>query len=157
MRNKIIFLISGILFVGLALFIGRSYLRDFVFAQTKITRVQIKGAVLQAEIAQTEAQREKGLSGRATLGMDKAMLFIYSEPTKPVFWMKDMRFPVDMIFIANSRIVDIAKEMTPPMPEQAWQTHSPPVPIEQVLEVNAGLSDRKGWKVGDAIRLNPEP
>lgn len=155
MQNKIFVVILGTLFVGSALFLGSSYLRDFVFAQSKTVRVQIKGTILQAEVAQTEAQREKGLSGRATLGMDKAMLFVYEKPVTPVFWMQGMRFPVDMIFISKGKIADMAEEMLPPMPEQAVQTHAPPMPIDQVLEVNAGLSERKGWKVGDAVTLTP--
>ncbi len=155
MRNKIFFLIFGVLIIGSGLFVGRSYLRDFVFAQTKTTRVQIKNTILQAEVVQTEAQREKGLSGRATLGMDKAMLFVYSKPATPVFWMEGMRFPLDMIFISKGQIIEIVKEAMPPMPEQVRKTYSPPAPIDWVLEVNAGLSDRQEWKVGNAVTLNP--
>ncbi len=157
MRNKIFFLVFGVLIVGSALFVSRSYLRDFVFAQTKTTRVQIKNTVLQAEVAQTEAQRETGLSGRATLGMDKAMLFVYSKPTTPVFWMEGMRFPLDIIFISKGKIVEIVKEAMPPMPEQVRETYSPPEPVDWVLEVNAGLSDRQAWKVGDTLTLHPLP
>ena len=87
--------------------------------------------------------------------MDKAMLFVYPKPTTPVFWMEGMRFPLDIIFISKGKIIEVVKEAMPPMPEQVRKTYSPPASIDWVLEVNAGLSDRQEWKVGDKVTLAP--
>ncbi len=70
------------------------------------------------------------------------------------FWMKDMLFDIDMIFINDNKIVDIAKNMPKPKPWDWPATYSSKNPADMVLEVNAGLSDANNWQIGDIITLD---
>lgn len=103
--------------------------------------------VIDLELAQTEAEKEQGLSGRANLPESAGMLFVYTHDVQPNFWMKDMHFPLDIIWLdANYRISAISPQLAP---ETYPQTFAPAIPIRYVLEVNAGFVDKHGLKVGE--------
>jgi uncharacterized membrane protein (UPF0127 family) len=93
----------------------------------------------------------KGLGGRESLPNDSGMLFVMPEPIIPNFWMKDMLFPIDFIWIDEEmKIVAI----TPSIGVDSYPiTFSPPSPVKYVLEVNAGLSAHNGWLPGDSVEL----
>ncbi len=118
----------------------------------KETVLEIKDASLYLEIADTPEQRERGLSGRDKLRDDHGMLFIFEYPLIPGFWMKDMRFPLDMAWIDKDySVVGIAKDIPP---ESYPKTFQPPSPVKYVLEVNAGWADKNNIRVGDTIQLH---
>src|SRR3990167_3839192 len=64
------------------------------------------------EIADTSEKRAQGLSNRDSLPEDHGMLFIFDTYQKSAFWMKDMRFPIDIIWIRDDIIVDITKNVS---------------------------------------------
>jgi len=82
-------------------------------SSSKSNKICIEGKTcFYAEIADTLGERERGLSGKQSLGDDKGMLFIFEEETLPGFWMKDMKFPIDILWIdENKKIVGIEKNM----------------------------------------------
>lgn len=113
--------------------------------------LRINELTLTAEIADEPHERTQGLSGRETLADNQGMLFIFPWPTLPPFWMKDMKFPLDLLWInENGIIIEITKNVSP---ATFPQTFSPPSPILYVLEVNSGWSDKNKIKVGDKISL----
>ena len=80
------------------------------------------------------------------------MLFVYDEPDIPSFWMKDMKFSIDIIWIdENNKVVGIEKNINP---ETYPQTFAPSRQILNVLEVNAGWSDAHSIEIGDKITVN---
>lgn len=100
-------------------------------------------------VAKTPATREQGLSGYTSLGADKGMLFIFPTPDKPDFWMKDMNFSLDMIWITNDRkIIGVSSNISP---NTYPKTFSPPDKIQFVLEVNAGAAEKFGLAVGTTV------
>jgi len=105
---------------------------------------------LLVELAQTPSQWEKGLGGRDSLGSSGGMLFIFPYPHVPVFWMKDTRFPLDMIWIRDDIVVGIAADV-PVAQTDKLPTYSPDVPINKVLEVPSGWSERNNLAVGDEL------
>ena len=113
------------------------------------TRMQINNHVFVVELAITEAEKEKGLGYRDNLAPDHGMLFPYDHAEKYSYWMKGMRFPLDIIWIRDGKIVDITKNV-PVATTLVLPVYSPKEPVNQVLELNAGTSDRDGIKVGDA-------
>jgi len=113
--------------------------------------VIIDGSILKVAIADSEAEIVQGLSGRANLQDDEGLLFLFQDSNYRTFWMKEMRFNIDMIFISDSVIVDIAKNMPAPKIWQWPATYTSTAPADAVLEINAGLSDQYGWEVGDKI------
>src|SRR4051812_35678814 len=61
------------------------------------------------DVANTPKSRELGLSGRNSLADNKGMLFLFDEPGLPSFWMKGMKFPIDILFLNNNKIVTLYK------------------------------------------------
>ena len=99
--------------------------------------------------AQTAAQQTQGLSDTACLPPDNAMLFIYDQPEVSAFWMKDMRYSLDIIWLDDAgKIISIAASATP---ESYPQTFQPSAPAKYVLEVVAGEAQRRGWQPGQTL------
>ena len=123
-----------------------------------ITTVRIGSATIHADLALTVAQKSVGLSGRDSLDRDAGLLFVYSAPQRATFWMKDMRFPLDFVWISgDKRVVKLTEDVTPSDPEE------PDVPlyfsgreVGYVLEVNAGAASELGISVGDEVTFEPE-
>ncbi len=125
--------------------------------QTKIKNVksipvQINNIKIEAEIAKTLQEKSQGLSGRILLEQTKGMLFIFDQPGFYGFWMKDMNFPIDIIWIDQNRIiVDITENLFPATFPKSFQPKSP---AKYVLEVNAGFADKNKIVIGDAVKFD---
>ncbi len=115
--------------------------------------ITIKDIPLLVETAQTPKQWEKGLSDRDGLTGIDGMLFIFPQYHVPVFWMKDMHFPLDMIWLSNGLVVDITRN-APVGTSDKLPTYSPRQPINMVLEVDAGWTEANGVNIGDTLILN---
>jgi uncharacterized protein len=115
----------------------------------RIKTVNIGNQVFYAETVSNPEKMQKGLGKRNELCQSCAMLFQFSQPGKRSFWMKDMRFPLDIIWASNGKIVHIEKNVS----EDFSGIFSPQVLADQVLEINAGLSDKLGIEIGDNVQL----
>ena len=144
-----LFLILGltIIFGSVFLFFGRTFTRD-----DKIKVIKINNTNIEVEIADTPKTREKGLSGRRALSESMGMLFIFDSPSQYGFWMKDMRFGIDIVWIdENLKIVGIEKKTSP---ETFPQIFYPDRPIKYVLELPAGFSDKYNIGIGAVVQYN---
>jgi uncharacterized protein len=102
-----------------------------------------------AEIAQTPAQRAKGLMGRQSLPPNHGMLFVFEAPTRQCFWMRNTPLPLTIAFIdAKGKITSFA-DMTPFSDE----THCSTVPVPFALEMEQGWFKKRGVLVGDSVSL----
>jgi uncharacterized membrane protein (UPF0127 family) len=124
--------------------------------------IAYEGGVLHAEVASTAEQRAAGLSNRDHLDEDAGMLFDLGDEYTPQFWMKDMRFALDMLWILEDGTVAEITADIQPQPgadygDLIW--YRPNVPVRYVLELNAGASARLGIDPGDrlAFELPPAP
>ncbi|OGE70993.1 hypothetical protein A2617_00200 [Candidatus Daviesbacteria bacterium RIFOXYD1_FULL_41_10] len=120
------------------------------------TQIQIAGATVDVEVADTPSKRSRGLSGRASLLPNSGMIFAFPEEKKYQFWMKGMKFPIDMIFIRKGVVVDILRNvpiLEPNTPDQNLPLYSPVAPIDMLLEVTAGFTDAQNVRVGDSVFL----
>ncbi len=146
-----------ILLIALAAFCtGVFFLWKLLFAKSSPTEpsatVAIGGHVYAVEIAQTLEQKAKGLAGRESLAAGRGMLFPFGGKSRVSFTMKGMLFPLDIIWIAEGKIVDISKQLPPDMGMFAT-AYRPAVPADTVLELNAGVADADGLKTGDSVIL----
>lgn len=119
-------------------------------------QIKIGSNMLKAEVASTSAERAKGLSGRPSIASDSGMLFVFDSPGKYQFWMKNMKFPIDMIFVSQGQVVDLLKDVPAPSPNQkdADLAHYQPVAdIDMVLEVESGYVDKHNIVKGDSLSL----
>lgn len=107
----------------------------------------IEGKKFSLILAKTDSEREKGLSGRGSLAKNTGMLFIFPEKARYKFWMKDMKFPIDIIYINDKRVVDIIEDAPVPQPDGAIPTFEPREQANYVLEVNAD----NHFKIGDTV------
>jgi uncharacterized membrane protein (UPF0127 family) len=89
----------------------------------------------------------------AEFAANEGMLFIFQQKEQPEFWMKDMKFPLDIIFINDDTVTDITKNAKPnDSPNRP--RYKPTTNINYVLEVNAGDTDKKKIQVGDKVTIN---
>lgn len=111
--------------------------------------VQIGDTRIQVSVADDDKEREQGLSGVSNLPENEGKLFIFQEETTPGFWMKDMAFPLDIIWISKEgSIVALTEDLSP---SSYPDIVSPPVPVTMVLEVNAGFAQRHGIHEGQFV------
>ncbi len=106
------------------------------------------------EIVETTEAKKQGLSGREKLKGNEGMLFDFrKDPNKkPPFWMKDMNFDIDIIWIKNNRIIEITHGATAPKNSfERLKIYSPPGKIDFVLEMNEGWSELNSVNIGDKI------
>ncbi len=125
---------------------------SLVRPKTKLDELQIGTTEITIEIANTEASRQKGLSGRKSLPPDQGLLFVFPQPGTYSFWMKDMNFALDFLWIADHKIVEISENVPPPAKTNNQpQIITPKGNIDQVLELNAGFAHDHGIKIGDVV------
>jgi uncharacterized membrane protein (UPF0127 family) len=138
------------LLVGIALVIGGLSILGYSLLNRQ-PRVIVAGDAIIVEVADQAEEQIQGLSNRQSLPRTSGMLFVFDEPKIPSFWMKDMQFNLDMIWInADGQIVDIDWNLRP---ETYPETFSPDSLVRYTLEVNGGLSDERGWQVGDIVEF----
>jgi uncharacterized protein len=105
-------------------------------------------AVVRVELAEDEATRELGLMYRQHLAEDAGMLFIFKQPQRLTFWMKNTEIPLDMIFAAADGTVTGIIANAEPFSEHQLSVAGD---SQYVLEVNGGFSQRHGIKPGDRL------
>jgi uncharacterized membrane protein (UPF0127 family) len=106
---------------------------------------------VRVEVADTEAERRRGLMGRESLGEDRGMLFVFDSEQTLSFWMKDTRIPLSIAYIdAEGRIVDIQK--MEPLDDDP-PNYISAEPARYALEVNRGFFEEHGVEVGDRAEL----
>ena len=111
-----------------------------------------KIVTINVEIAKTEAELTQGLSNRKSIDQNSGMYFELGQRAVTSFWMKEMLFPLDIIWIDNGTIVGIEKNA--PIPTSATiPTFHSPTEVTNVLEVNAGFSTQNKINPGDTIVL----
>ena len=119
--------------------------------------IKVGSTEVKVEIANTSTLRARGLSGRTSLDEKSGMLFAFdTQNAVPVFWMKDMLIPIDIIWINDGKIVRIDTNVQPPesgTADRDLATYSAGQPVDQVLEVTGGFSDKNKLKAGDPVDL----
>ncbi len=105
---------------------------------------------LNVMIADNAFLREKGLSGRDYLLDNQGMLFVFQKPGKYYFWMKGMKFPIDIIwFDKDKKIVDLKQNIK----KDYKKLLKPNQKVKYVLETNKGWLDKNNIKVGDQFKF----
>lgn len=110
---------------------------------------------LIVDVANTNHEQKKGLMGREHLAEDEGMFFVYKEEINPVFWMKNMKIPLDIIFVSSNNIIQYIEKAVPPCTSEDSECikYSSPEPVQYVLEVQSGFSDKYGVRVGDFVQI----
>ena len=128
------------------------YLRFTTF-RPHLKTMRVGTTTIAVDIADTVGKQRQGLSWRPSMPEDQGMYFLLGTPATHGFWMKDMHFPLDIIWIRNGVIVDISENVPYPLEGQTPASVQPKEPADAVLEVNAGFTQRHGIKIGDEVSL----
>lgn len=119
----------------------------FYIQSRPLVLIQIQDIELNVEIADTYLKRVRGLSGRENMPDDLGLLFIFNQADYHSFWMKGMKFSIDIIWISQEmKVVSISKNISP---ESFPKNFSPIKPAKYVLEVKAGWADQQAIEIGD--------
>ncbi len=111
------------------------------------------GFAVTAELAVGEEERARGLMYREKLQEDQAMLFLFETEDIHSFWMKNMRFPIDILWLdGNRRIVHIEVRV-PPCPHDPCPTYTPAAPSAFVLELQSGCAETHRLRVYDRLEF----
>lgn len=123
----------------------------FFFQSRPTTTLQNEGRKYRLEIVTTAAAQEKGLGGRKNMATDHGMIFVFSKPATQCFWMKDMQFSLDMIWLdSTKRVTKVAANISPATYPEKYCSD---VTTKYVIELNAGEAEKAGIGVGDTLRL----
>jgi uncharacterized protein len=137
-----VWLTIGVVFVAVV---------GLVVSQIKSAPSKAQYSLSTIEISDESHEREQGLSGRTTLPDDYGMLFIFPRAELHGFWMKDMRIPIDIIWLASDHtIVGITHNVSP---DSYPAVIYPPSPVPYVLEVRSGLAHERGWATSTLLSL----
>ena len=155
MKESIFFIIIVILVVTANfIWVDKKYISEppkEKIEESKIQYVEIAGKKIKVEVVATPEARVLGLSGREGLKEDEGLLFIFPNSAAHLFWMKDMKFSIDIIWLdADGRVVYIKKNARP---ESYPEVFKPEQNAKYVLEVLAGFSDKNNLKDGDGVEF----
>jgi uncharacterized membrane protein (UPF0127 family) len=147
MRKLGVFLI-GLLFTLFMVNYSVGYSINYVLFQ--------ESDIIKVELAQTSDELESGLMNRDELLAGSGMLFIFDGEDKHRIWMKNMKFPIDIIWIdSNHKIVDIFKEASP-CASDSCHIYVPSNTARYVLEVQAGYLEGNKIEIGQDVSFMGE-
>lgn len=111
--------------------------------------IKINQRFIKAEKASTDQQKEKGLSGRSCIGSDQGMLFIFDKPDYYQFWMKDMKFPIDIVWVnKDKKVINVDSQVQPTTYPENFK---PAQPAKYVLELKSKEARVLGISSGTAL------
>src|SRR3989344_127069 len=115
--------------------------------------VQINNKKLNVFVADEEQEQRLGLAVRKKISDEEGMLFTFDKPLMPTFWMKDMKFPIDIIWIKNNQVVEVDRDLAPQpgVENQELKLYKPNSEVDAVLEVNAGWAKKNNLSIGDEV------
>jgi len=147
-----VFIISFlVIFAGLYWFLIKS--KSDPLKRAEIT---VGSQTFSVEIADSLKSRARGLSGHAPLGDTMGMYFSFPIKAKYSFWMKDMAYPLDIIWIADGKVLGVSENVPVPQNNNILNlpTYSPPEAIDSALEINAGSVKKFNISIGDIVSVD---
>lgn len=150
--NKII-IIFGLLLVtfGAVIF----YQLNTKSALKTTGKVTIGSHTFNVEVVKNSKDKQIGLTKYPKINADQGMLFIFDTPATYSFWMKNMKFPLDIVFIKNDKVISFVQNVKPTTSDNP-PTYNPDVPSNYVLEINAGLVKKNNIKKGDTVKIQTQ-
>jgi uncharacterized membrane protein (UPF0127 family) len=145
MKKLILF---GIFFVVIFYFTDFSSILENKDESKRDNKISLGDCSFEIEIVSDDDSRRRGLSNRKSLCDECGMLFDFPKEDKRSFWMKDMSFPLDIIWLRDNKVVGIEKNV----PENFPDNLESPEEIDRVLEINAKKSEVCNIKKGSVLK-----
>lgn len=123
----------------------------FGVSRDESSYVVIAGDKYTVDLAVTGAEKARGLGGKTSLEANTGMLFVYSEPSSECYWMKDMQFSIDIIWLdSDGTVLDVEKSVSP---DTYPKDFCPSTAADYVLEVSAGTAEKTRISPGNQIYI----
>lgn len=149
MKPRLLLLIVGILLSAIVIYLKTPNLSP---NSGKILKLTIASQILSVEVADTRELQTQGLSGRESLEQNSGMYFVFPDKTKRTIWMKDMKFPLDVIWLRDGSVVEITENLIPSGRNLPIITSREGV--DAFLEIEAGFAKRNQVRVGQKVSLD---
>jgi hypothetical protein len=147
------FVVLFVIFFGFMLFFQTTPTSK-ISSNYDTTMVTFKNTTVLAEVSDTDTKRILGLSGRKNLSEGEGMWFDFKTNTNTGFWMKEMNFSIDMLFLNKDfKIIYIKENATP---ESFPESYGPLIPYRYVLEVPSGFTKKYSISLEDTVSLQKE-
>jgi len=130
---------------------NQSFAEEIVYSHAIVTTS--RGEEIPVEVADTFKKRSLGLGKRTSLKKSWGMLFVFEKRKQHRFWMKDMKFPLDIIWLDNYRIVHIIHNAKPANSSDEPKVMTSPIPVNFVLEIAAGRAAKLRLKTGQRMKF----
>ena len=130
---------------------NQSFAEEIVYSHAIVSTSTGEG--IPVEVADTLKKRRLGLGKRTSLKKGWGMLFVFEKRKPHRFWMKDMQFPLDIIWLDNHRIVHIIHNAKPTNSRDEPEIMTSPVPVNFVLEIAAGRAAKLRLKKGQRMKF----
>ena len=152
--KKVLGLFALLLIIVAGIFFAQNYLKTrTIFPFIKSPKALINNHTFQLTVARSPEEKEVGLSKATSLSENQGMIFLFEKPDYYSFWMKDMKLPIDIIYINKDEIVTIQNNVQPPKSkEENPIIYAPTQPSDKVLEISGGLSEKYNFKKGDKVK-----
>lgn len=113
------------------------------------------GYKIEIEVANTDELRAYGLSGRDKIEENKGMYFLFPREDRYGFWMRDMQFPIDVLWLKKSKVIGFEENVDPEIgaKDNELKIYYPPDAIATALELKAGMVFKHNIKVGDIVEI----
>ena len=152
---KIILGLGGLL---LLLVIAFLFTQNFFGVLGNNATATIRKQTFHIDVARTPKEKQIGLSDKKSIPANYGMYFPFEKADYYAFWMKNMKFSIDMIFLRDNKIVTIHSNIPAPTTENNnLPLYQPNEPANAVLEITAGLSQKYGFAKGDLVTLKNVP
>ncbi len=122
-----------------------------IFPSYKTKNIRINTFPLKLYLADIDTKREQGLSNIKSMPQDEGVMFIFNHSGSYSFWMKDMNFALDFIYLEKNKIVDLKENISPSTYPNTFVSN---VPADTIIEVNSGIIKKYQIKKGMEIRSN---
>ncbi len=119
---------------------------------SKQDTITINKTRIIVEVVQTDIAKYRGLMFRESLGENSGMLFVYSNDRIRGIWMKNMNFPLDLVYINSKNIITDIIPNVPSCTEEPCKIYNSENPVRYVLEVNAGFAQRNNIITGQMVK-----
>jgi uncharacterized protein len=140
-KNNLRLLIGAFVVILLVFFL------TLFVASRRSSEATINGQTFKVEVAEDEKEKQIGLSEKEELSEDRGMVFLFDRPDRYSFWMKNMKFPIDIIYINGDRVTTIIHDARPGQDD----IFQPDEPSDKVLEVKAGQSKKLNIQKGSKV------
>lgn len=152
MKKILLGLAIAFVVIAAVIFVQTLLSKNGVFGKTATLKVGKQ--TFHLEVADTPQKRQLGLSNRTSLAQDRGMIFLFDQPEYVSFWMKDMHFPLDMIFVNNTKVVTVDENVPPPSStNENLPIYQPEEPVNRVIELPAGSAKKYGIKNDDTLSI----